>query len=284
MEYGDAFPWLDEVWNYIREREQSTDPLYNNHRSKEFYFFSETRTYGYTEAWAERCDCTVICTASNSILVPGSRYYERDLDPDSYWGVRLGGLKIGVVHQLAHVYTLSNDAPVNPLAIVAGHLYFYRSVEPGRSQPPPDSALGSRTTYSDAPIEEYAIVAQALFQEHVFASDPLLSQIDPYAYAFGCSPWRPPTDESFAIGRSTLSGQVPQWFYDTYQNPDGSYNLDMLWRDVLALDTHTQRFAIYALKDHFGGYCPDALSQIAAGAKSVHLRQRQPVARRTAAQ
>ena len=268
VEYGDAFPWLDEVWNYIREREQSTDPRYNNHRSKEFYFFSETRTYGYTEAWAERCDCTVICSASNSILVPGSRYYERDLDPDSYWGVRLRGLKIGVVHQLAHVYTLSNDAPVNPLAIVTGHLYFHRSVEPGRSQPPPDSALGARTTYSDAPIEEYAIVAQALFQEHVFASDPLLSQIDPYV--IGCSGWRPPTDESFAIGRSTLSGQVPQWFYDTYQNPDGSYNLDMLWRDVLALDAHAQRFAIYALKDHFGGYCADALRQIATFAFS-HL-------------
>ena len=270
VEYGDAFPWLDEAWNYITEREQSTDPRYNNHRSKAFYFVSETRLNSFAGDWHDRCDGTVPCSAFKGMYVPASRYYAPDLDPDSYWGSRIPRMKTGTVQSLAYVYTLSNDAPINPLAVVAGHLYFHRTVESGRSHLPPDSEPGDsepgfRRTYSDRPIEAYAIVAGLLFREHLFASDPLLRDIDPYTV--GCVAWRPPTaEESFEIGRSTLSGQVPQWFYDTYQNPDGSYNLDMLWRDVLALDGHARYFAIYALKDHFGGYCPEALHQLATGA------------------
>lgn len=270
VEYGDAFPWLPEAWSYITEREQSADPRSNGHRSKEFYFVSETRGLNsYASDWEDRCDGTVPCSAMKGMYVPDSRYYARDLDPNSFWGARIPSMKTGTVHSLAYVYTLSNDAPVNPLAVVAGHLYFHRTVESGRPHLASDSELGSdpnvaaRRTYSDRPIAEYAIVAEALFREHLFASDPILKDVDPFAV--DCVPWRPPSEESFEIGRSTLSGQVPEWFYDTYQNTDGSYNLDMLWRDVLALEGHAQHFAIYALKDHFGGYCPEALHQLATG-------------------
>lgn len=179
-------------------------------------------------------------------------------------------MKTGTARSLAHLYTLSNDAPANPLAVVAGHLYFHRTVESGRSHLPPDSELRSEPefvelrTYSDRPSAAYSIVAELLFREHLWASDPLLKDVDPHTV--GCVPWKPPTaEESFEITRTTLSGQVPQWFYDTYQNPDGRYNLDMLWRDVLALDDDARRFAIYALKDHFGGYCPEALRRLATG-------------------
>ena len=266
-QHGGAIPWLAEVWNYITEREQITDPLYNHQRSKVFNFLDDTINGSYTAVSVDCRDDTPVCGASHGISVHGIRHYARigPSDLDFYWEI-----VTAVAHQLAHIYTFSNDAPSNPLAIVAGHLYFdslFDSLLGSRtSQSPLDPDLESRTTSSDTPTEEYANVAVILVREQVFRSDSTLHQLD--LTVFGCGYGRRPSDEAIAVGRSTLSGQVPQWFYDTYQESDGTYDLDKLWQDVLALGVHAQRFALYALRDQFGGYCPDALSQIAAGGNS----------------
>ena len=269
--YGDAVPWLGEVWGYITDREQSTDPRYNHQRSKTFVFLDDSLDLGpyeprpgYAKVGAECHEDILTCGAGHAIAVLGSRSYG-DLNTSR------GPVKTAT-HELGHIHTLSNDSPGNPLAIVAGFLYLDRLL---RSDPSWSSFHPSLGPSSCTPTELYADLAEFLVLEQVFASDPVLRQFDPsreLGYWSACTPGGSgrPSQEAISIGRSTLSGQIPQWFYDTYQNDDGNYDLDMLWRDVLALDARAQRFAIYALKDHFGGYCADALRQIATFAFS-HL-------------
>ena len=271
-EYGDAVPWLDEVWDYITEREQSTDPRYDHRRSKIFAFLDDwldlgpygTRP-GYAGSWAECDEDILTCGAGHTIAVAGSRNYQRDGDLNA-----IRDLVLVTAHELGHIHTLSNHAPSNPLAIVAGYLYLDNLLRSDPSWSPTSPTLGPN---SCVPHELYADLAMLLVREQMFASDPTLHQADAargLGYWSACTPGGSarPSQEAIAIARSALSGQIPQWFYDTYQNPDGSYDLDTLWRHVKlqTLGLNTRYFVLYALRDQFGGYCPDALAQIKTGA------------------
>ena len=61
--------------------------------------------------------------------------------------------------------------------------------------------------------------------------------------------------EQFSGGRGA---EVPNWFYNTYQRPDGSIDLDKLWADINSGGPSRTRSVIAGhLRYEFGGYCSE---------------------------
>ena len=66
------------------------------------------------------------------------------------------------------------------------------------------------------------------------------------------------TVEGLGVVRSALSGQMPSWFADTYNNSDDNPDLARVWREVKAMSAAPNGFretVIFQLRDTFGGYC-----------------------------
>ena len=267
-EHRDAVPWLEDVWRYITERDKGTDPNYDHQVSSVFAFVDDWQgpLPGYASITGACRSEFIHCLAGWGIAVAGSRDYSRGS------GLAANPTVTAVAaHELGHIQTLSNRAPRNPLAVVAGHVYLGRLL---RSDPSLPAIRYTSFGILCSAGELYADLAEFLVLEAVFAADPALDSVDAAQYLGywqECTPGGSgrPSGEAIAIARSTLSGQMPQWFYDTYQNRDGSYDLESLWQDVASPTLGGARgFSLYVLKDQFGGYCPDARSRIAKFAYS----------------
>ena len=151
-----------------------------------------------------------------------------------------------LVHEMAHIYTLANGVSDNPGPLAIGHLYFDHFDEAGPGCPS---------------VEFYAEVAQLLVptQWNDVTSDFARCGLtmDPSVLA-----------EAEAVVGSVFSGEMPQWFYDTFQRADGSLDYVGIWAAVQNLPTggHLRGIVVYQLKDQFGGYCSRrAASQSAFG-------------------
>ena len=54
------------------------------------------------------------------------------------------------------------------------------------------------------------------------------------SYLFSCNYFGSVlSDEALAVMDAVLAGQIPQWFYDTYQDSDGNLDREALWADIL---------------------------------------------------
>ena len=137
-----------------------------------------------------------------------------------------------LVHELAHVYTYGHGAATNPAPIAIGWLYF-ESIEQ-------NCASG----------ELYAETAQ---------------YID-LGFESGSYYWRrcshlpkTPTTEAIAVVSQAFSGEMPDWFYETFQKDDGSLDYVKLWTAVKDISYGTQQRMVPMLRDAFGGYCSDQI-------------------------
>ena len=140
-----------------------------------------------------------------------------------------------IVHELAHVYTKSNRVANNPWGIAAAHLYFEELAE---------GALGC------IPYEIFADTAPDLIFE--------IKQSSHYWGMCAILPTNDATEEAIGVVRDAFSGQVPQWFYDTFQKSDGSLDLDYeaIWSAVNGIEDEISRsVVVYQLRNAFGGYC-----------------------------
>ena len=151
-----------------------------------------------------------------------------------------------LVHEMAHVYTLANGAADRPGPLGIGHLYFDHFDEAGPGCPS---------------TEFYAEVAQLLVPTQWNDITPDFARcgltMDPSVLA-----------EAEAVVGSVFSGEMPQWFYDTFQRADGSLDYVGIWAAVQNLPTggRLRGIVVYQLKDQFGGYCSRrAASQSAFG-------------------
>ncbi len=143
----------------------------------------------------------------------------------------------GIIHELAHVYTLANSVTSTPAPLGIAHLYFHDLTSPpGRG--------GQRCD----PVELYADAVTVL------AGDLLSSTY------WGLCSFTPsdPSEEALAVVRSATTGEVPSWFADTYNDANGDPDLERVWADVKAI-THSRWRAtvVFQLRNAFGGYCDD---------------------------
>ena len=141
------------------------------------------------------------------------------------------------------MYTLSTNATANPAPIAVAHLYFDQlSAGNGR-------CIGS---------ELYAEAAEMLV--------PSRNNYITF-YWHNCRDHLPSrvTPEAVQVVEDAFAGRMPQWFYDTFQNSDGSLDYEMLWMAVKNMLLDEDRISVvYQLKDAFGGYCSAEMAQESA--------------------
>ena len=166
-------------------------------------------------------------------------------DPDSY-------VTHVAIHELGHVYTWTNGISKNEVPLAIGWLYLQLLVENHATATPCITS------------ELYAQMATAAFHG---GSNIQFHKGPRY---WGGYWW---LQCSFSLDRETndqvveditditrkvfFEQEIPQWFYDEYQKPDGSIDLDKLWADV-AVDNGSRAHIVYALRNEFGGYCSQA--------------------------
>ena len=151
--------------------------------------------------------------------------------------IRRGHFGAGnILHEMAHVFTLTGRLPTHPGPLGIAQLYFYELASGGCD---PAEILadmfalsvsgGLQLTYWGACNDSYSPAG----------TDPL-------------------TDKALAAVRSAVAGQAPQWFEDTYHDDAGDPDLEQVWTDLQSMPEGTYRsVAARLFRGEFGGYCDD---------------------------
>ena len=157
-----------------------------------------------------------------------------------------------LIHELAHIYTIDGyNAAKNPEPIAAGWLYF-------------DSIAGSHCD----PLELYAETAEVLepfgqrdLRQHWWWECPNLPST--------------PTDEAVKVVSQAFSGRLPDWFNERFQEQDGTWAYEEIWREVKFSSPDVRRIIVPMLRHSFGGYCSEeAVRQtLFASQQRPHLTQ-----------
>ena len=150
-------------------------------------------------------------------------------------------LIFGIIHELAHVYTLANSVTATPAPLGVAHLYFHDLVSPP----------GQGGQLCD-PVELYADAVTLVDDEDLASSATS-------TYWTNCSlvP-AAPSEQAFGVVRSATAGQMPSWFADTYNDSNGDPDLERVWADVKAIpDFRWRATVVFQLRNAFGGYCDD---------------------------
>ena len=138
-----------------------------------------------------------------------------------------------LIHEMAHVYTLTASLPTHPGPMGIAHVYFDMFEKDG--------------------CDASEVLADMLAYD--------ITGYDGLNYWLGCNDdfrkgeTDPITEQALSVVRSALSGQMPQWFADTYNDADGNPDLERLWADVRAVEGKDPFGIIFHLRDEFGGYC-----------------------------
>ena len=135
-------------------------------------------------------------------------------------------------HELAHVYTLSNRVSETPAALAAAHIYFSELIQ------------------GDARCGTYELLADTAKHLPFFyiRSDGYWGRCPPLPYVA--------TSEAITVVREAFQGQMPGWFYDTFQGTGGDLDYDAIWEAVREIrDRRSRRVVVYQLQNSFGGYC-----------------------------
>ena len=227
--YGEDQSWLVDAWRYSSGPALSVYPRGNRSGVSRF----STGDYNQLQQ-----------TAAGSLTL------SHDLASDLVSGNfnRRGDIGI-VIHELGHVYTITNGIAKNEASIAIGHLYLGILDEDHSTRPcDPDELYASLAMAafhggisletSSSPNDWGSHWSNCRFNLNQEASSRVLKDL------------RDITQKVF-LDRE----KIPQWFYDEYQKGDGSINLDKLWADILRLSTQEKTLVIYGLRNEFGGYC-----------------------------
>ncbi|MDE2991830.1 MAG: fibronectin type III domain-containing protein [Chloroflexota bacterium] len=166
-----------------------------------------------------------------------------------------------VVHELAHIYTISNNVTTAPAPVAAAHLYVHSlglSMYVGSS--------GLTAAWPCAPGELYADLLAMV----------VLGSQDENSYWNSCPGISDAiTMEADGVARSAVAGTMPSWFSTYYDAGGGELDLERVWANIRAVvppDGHSNAFRlaiVYQLKDAFGGYCDNSRANSSAFGNGV---------------
>ena len=134
-----------------------------------------------------------------------------------------------VIHEMAHVYTLTDQLSSYSTPLGVAHVYFEQI----------GLRSGNRPTCSGREI--YADILTKL----VLGDIPT-----PYWNGHSCGA-AGQTQEALSVARSALGGRMPQWFAATYHDVDGDPDLEEFWADVQTV-FFSQALVISQLRNAFG--------------------------------
>ena len=224
-----SFPWLRETWDYM-----TAQNAYVN--------------FGVGRGGIYNGGC-------------GSPVYLTDSD---LWRCKAFGIVVGrsdpevidvIIHELGHVYTLTNDVASAPAPLGIAHLYFLALVSPdGRGGP--GSACDAKELYADGLLIltlGHGARDRSRYWRQCSVIDDTVSE------------------QALGVLGSAAAGQMPSWFADTYNDSVGDPDLARVWADVKAMlgALDRQRAVVYQLRDAFGGYCDDSKATESAFADGV---------------
>ena len=206
-EYGDKWPWLKEVWDYTNR--------------EDFQYLTGT----YSSAGISGLRPAQTGDVFNLKKGTGLTIAIYVIDNPSTLST--------LVHELAHIYTLSHGAASNPEPMAIAYLYFDQLAQ--------NACL---------PWELYAETAESWDTD-------IIKNVGAWNwYTCGHLP-SSPTPEAITVVRQAFSGQMPNWFYETFQKADGSLDYAKLWTAVKDSGGSGQNTVIPMLRDSFGGYCSE---------------------------
>ena len=168
---------------------------------------------------------------------------------DELWSCREGNVHVNpfhdtsvgvILHEMAHVYTLSNGLASNPGPLGVARVYFNRVNLGGNCR---DFEL-----YADI-LAKTVVPDYRSYWEHCNGDNGARTQ------------------EALAVVRSALRGEMPTWFGTTYGSSDP--DLELFWSHVRDLPFE-RRAVVYHLRNAFGGYCNNrTATESAAGVGPV---------------
>ena len=237
-------PWLSELWSHIND----SDGLGIGGRFR--LGFGPPRAYRGGEyphpGGLRRTFVKRITVREITLTNPDVRYHIK-----------------GLVEELGHAYTWT-DGIENSVPIAVGRLYLHTLGVNHAAEAQQPTLCGVSELYADLAI-------MAFFDRYSdFDSSQGLSVH--YGDGVGMAEWYycgfrldPSTaarvdKEIPAITRSIFVDQeIPQWFYDTYQEPSGSIDLEELWADITVDERAKSSMSsiAYNLRNEFGGYCSE---------------------------
>ena len=218
--YKGEHPWLEEAWAHMNR------PGFDIHASTSVSIIPGVRLRHQTSS---------ATSALSQMEIYRLEIHARKVD-EFYLRSYL--------HEMAHVYTLTNNIADSPGPLGVAYLYFNRLTREARE---------SGYDNCDKPEEIYADTGQSLIFSVGFGG-----------YWSACPPSNShaPTEEAVRVVRQALSGQMPDWLYETYQHADGSLDLEAIWEEVKAIEWGTgRRIIVYQLRNEFGGYCSELYVQ-----------------------
>ena len=233
--YQDAQPWLRDTWKHMNSPDFAVSV--NDYAVIASVYLDGARQLGQLKR----------------VWVKGLVMHPRRIDLAQPHNL------VTVIHELGHVYTLSNTLNDKSGSIGIGYLYFHLLETSYKGSNPSDCSAN----------ELYADMAMFMFFDWEF--HPTVGTLyGDGSYWAGCNFQL--NDEQFdriqregsAVARSVfLDQQIPDWFYDTYQNSDGTIDLDRLWADINRHPEYrqTRQIMIYHLRNEFGGYCSEVQVQ-----------------------
>ena len=206
-EYGEKWPWLKEVWDYTNREDFR-------------YLIASYPSAGISGLRPAQTGDVFNLKKGTGLTIT---IYE--LDNPSLLDI--------LVHELAHIYTLSHGAASNPEPMAIAYLYFDQLAQ---------NACLPWELYAEAAEFLDADIAQGGGAWNWFTCGHLPSS---------------PTTEAITVVHQAFSGQMPDWFYETFQKTDGSLDYAKLWTAVKDSGRRGQNTVIPMLRDSFGGYCSE---------------------------
>ena len=187
--------------------------------------------------------------ASAGTVQHGCSYYEDGLQKCRAESMKIGPQSVNslgvLLHEMAHVFTFTNGLLDEPAPLASAHLYFYRLdiAEPLGAACRPGELLADILQLSVVGVsaDQGTLDSIAGYWE-ICNGDYEAGEVDPL------------TEEALTVVRSALSGQMPQWFADTYHDSNGSVDLEQLWSDIKSIPREPLLLA-FSLRQQFGGYC-----------------------------
>ncbi len=169
-----------------------------------------------------------------------------------------------LIHEMGHVYTLTNDISEDSAPIGVAHLYLHllRTEHAAEARDP--ARCLSDELYADLAVmaffDQYSYFDPQRGLNHGLANGINMPYWVSCGFRLDQSTNSAVATEMPAITKSVFVDQeIPQWFYDTYQKTDGSIDLEKLWSDIniSAGSTATIKPIAYHLRNKFGGYCSE---------------------------
>ena len=258
QEYELGHPWLRATWDYLMQ--SGLD------------FVSE-------DLEGKSAEIILECRSHTGDALAGCRAVRWRVDTNKWRDTST------VVHELAHIYTLTNGLGDGTAPLAMALVYFHRVCEAMRSSirsfcRPHElladvAAVNTLHGSRPLPLRGIGTVIPSYWLRMMFYADqtPLLdgnvwssvTGLDKSLWAFLAEEGKAKTldaarlkatfPEARALVRSALKGEVPRWFVSHYRDANGKPDLEHFWADVRAIPAYFRQIMVNQLASAFGGYC-----------------------------